>query len=346
VQRALPEVIETTLSPKVDQMNWKVTSHAAHVSYPAVARMLRFYLRRCPIRRGKPQLLGLWFDLMNWRRNYTFTASSNQGIRFHLNTVDSVGSHVFLTGMWESGATALMTALLRPGDAFIDVGANIGYHTLLAAKLVGPQGRVLAVEPAPHLRSALEQNLALNPALRGSRNITIFPYCASDRRGIVVLSALAEGNSGETTLRKLSEESVTMEVEARPLDEMLSNVDLSRCNLLKMDIEGAEYLAVSGMERTLDRYPAISLMLEVDDRFLRELGSSAAILIDWFASRGYQSYVIDAPRANLDGAPVVLRHCVSAPLSPENVLFTRQPERFADWIEIPVMPTSVGASTR
>jgi FkbM family methyltransferase len=191
----------------------------------------------------------------------------------------------------------------------------------------------VAVEPAPHLREALGDNLALNPGLAVLRNIQLLPYCASDRPGTVVLSALAEGNSGETTLRKLSEGSLTMTVEARPLDEMLSEVDLSRCHLLKMDIEGAEYLAVTGMERTLDRYPAISLMLEVDDRFLHDLGSSAGQLIDWFASRGYQSYVIDAPRANLDGAPVVLRPCRSAPLSPENVLFTRHPERFANWIE-------------
>lgn len=327
-------------------MNSKVTSRAAHAGYPLAAKLLRFHLMRFPIRLGKPQLLGLWFDLMNWRRDYTFTARSNQGIRFRLNTVDSVGSHVFLTGMWESGTTELMLTLLQPGDTFIDVGANIGYHSLLAAKLVGPQGSVLSIEPAPHLREALNDNLALNPKLAALHNITVLPYCASDRRGTVVLSALAEGNSGETTLRKLTAGSLTMEVEARPLDEMLSEIDLSRCRLLKMDIEGAEYLAVTGIERTLDRYPAISLMLEVDDRFLRDLGSSAGKLIDWFASRGYHSYVIDAPRANLDGAPVVLRPCRSAPLSPENVLFTRQPERFANWIETPAPACSSGVLTR
>ena len=326
-------MIETTLVAESESMSWKITSRAAHAGYPLAAKLLRFHLMRCPIRLGKPQLLGLWFDLMNWRRNYTFTACSNQGIQFRLNMVDSVGSHVFLTGMWESGITELMLTLLRPGDTFIDVGANIGYDSLLAAKLVGPHGSVLSVEPAPHLCEALEYNLALNPDLAALRNITLLPYCASDRSGTVVLSALAEGNSGETTLRKLSEGSHTMKVAARPLDEMLSEVDLSRCQLLKMDIEGAEHLAVIGMERTLDRYPAISLMLEVDDHFLHDLGSSAGQLIDWFTRRGYQGYVIDAPRANLDGAPVVLRPCQGAPLSPENVLFTRQPERFAMWIK-------------
>jgi FkbM family methyltransferase len=284
---------------------------------------------------GKPQLLGLWFDGMNWRRNHTFTACSNQGIRFRLNLVDSVGSHVFLTGMCESGITELMLTLLRPGDTFIDVGANIGYHSLLAARLVGPHGSVLSVEPAPHLREALEHNLALNQELAALRNITVLPYCASDQRGTVVQSVLTEGYSGETTLRPLSG-AHTMSVEARTLDEMLTEADLSRCHLVKMDIEGAEYLAINGMKRTLDRYPAISLMTEVDDRYLRELGSSARQLIDWFASRGYSGYVIDAPRANLNGAPVVLRPCRSALPSPENMLFTRQPERFAHWMETPV----------
>jgi hypothetical protein len=69
--------------------------------------------------------------------------------------VDSVSSHIFLTGVWESGITELMLALLRPGSVFIDVGANIGYHSLLAAKLIGAIGSVVAVEPAPHIRETL-----------------------------------------------------------------------------------------------------------------------------------------------------------------------------------------------
>jgi len=245
--------------------------------------------------------------------------------------VDSVTTHIFLTGMWESGITELMLALLKPGDIFLDVGANIGYHSLLAAKLVGTQGKVLAVEPAPHIRERFEQNLALNPDLEALGNIKVFPYCASSHPGTVVLSAPSDGNSGETTLRDLPEFSLKIRVEARTLDDMLDRIDLSRCPLVKMDIEGAEYLAVCGMERTLDRYPAVSLILEVDDHYLHDLGYSAGLLIDWFRSKGYCGYTIVAPRANLTGAPVVLQPLETVPESPENVLFTRHPEMFATW---------------
>ena len=312
-------------------MSQTLRSRTASTLYPFAARLLRFYLTRCPVRNGKPQLLSLWFRYMHWRRNYTFTASSNQKIRFELNMVDTVSSHIFLCGVWESGLTELMLALLGPGDCFIDVGANIGYHSLLAAKLVGPNGSVIAVEPAPHIRENFEHNLALNPKLAALHNITLLPYCASNQVGNAMLSGLPEGNSGETTLRQLSEGAVTTMVETRTLDDMLAETDLSRCPLAKMDIEGAEYLAVSGMEQTLARYPEISLMLEVDDRYLADLGHSADMLFHWFESRGYQAYAIIAPRANLTAAPLVLRPTRKT-ADPENVLFTRNPKRFAKWI--------------
>ncbi len=314
-------------------MNRTLLSRTAWVLYPSAARVLRLYLTRSPIRYGKPRLLDLWLRYMSWRRDHTFTAYSSQKIRFRLNTVDTVSSHIFLCGVWESGLTELMLALLHPGDSFIDVGANIGYHSMLAASLIGRNGRVVAIEPAPHIRENFEHNLALNPELAALHNITLLPYCASDQPGNAVLSAEPGGNSGETTLRALAEGAVTIPVETRTLDDMLAGLDLSRCPLVKMDIEGAEYLAVSGMEKTLARFSEISLMLEVDDRFLSDLGHSAEKLFHWFESRGYQAYTIVAPRANLTGAPLVLQCARKAPSSPENVLFTRHPERFAKWMD-------------
>jgi FkbM family methyltransferase len=225
-----------------------------------------------------------------------------------------------------------MTALLQPGDVFIDVGANIGYHSLLAARLVGARGRVFSIEPAPQIRASFEHNLALNPELSALCNITMLPYCASDQTGTVLLSAPDSGNSGETTMRTLGPDAIVTEVESRTLDAMLEGADLSRCPLLKMDVEGAEYLAVTGMESTLDRHPHISLMLEVDDRFMRDLGHSADQLFRWFLKKNYEIYTIVAPRSNLLGEPVVLQRRQDAPRSPENVLFTRLPNRFSDWI--------------
>lgn len=314
-------------------MIWNLKSRAKSVSYLAATHFLRLYLTRSPVKAGKARLLDFWHRYIGWRGgNITFVATSNHGIRFRLNMADVVSSYIFLTGMWESGITELMVALLKEGDTFIDVGANIGYHSLLAAKLVGPKGRVVSIEPSLLTRKVFAQNLALNPGLERYGNVSLVPYCASDRAGTVTLSTLRNGNSGETTVRKLGRDALTIEVEAHTLDEMLAGIDLSRCPLVKMDIEGAEYLAITGMEATLHSCPSISLILEIDDRFLRELGHSAENLIGWFSERHYHSYIIVAPRANLTGDPLELRPIQQAPTVPENVLFTRQPERFARWI--------------
>ena len=78
---------------------------------------------------------------------------------------DMIGRRIFLFGVWEPEMTAYVEATLRPGGVFIDVGANIGYYSMLASRLVGPSGSVVAIEPSPTNFSELKRNIALNHAL-------------------------------------------------------------------------------------------------------------------------------------------------------------------------------------
>ena len=69
------------------------------------------------------------------------------------------GQYIYATGRYEEDTVALMTRLLKPGDCFVAVGANIGYLTLVGARLVGPAGSVIAFEPLSRARSSLERNV-------------------------------------------------------------------------------------------------------------------------------------------------------------------------------------------
>lgn len=296
---------------------------------PVTARLLSLYFRYSPGGWGKARVWRFCEDHIGWRSELAFNSVTEHGIRLRTRMGEPVSVNLFFYGIWESGITDLMRSALRPGDTFVDVGANIGYHSLLASKLVGPAGRVIALEPAPQTRDEFICNLNLNPPLRDSANIDLLPYCAYDRDADVVLHVVTGGNSGLSSIRDLQCESVPVTVKARPLDEILANYDLSRCPVVKMDIEGAEYRAVLGMESTLRKYPETSLILEFAPAFLEDAGASAEMLFEYFRARRYEALLIDAPKLNYQRRPVALRTLSRAPETECNILFTRTPGRFA-----------------
>ncbi|MBO0715171.1 MAG: FkbM family methyltransferase [Acidimicrobiales bacterium] len=146
--------------------------------------------------------------------------------------------------------------LLGPGMTFVDVGASFGYYTVLAARLVGPTGRVVACEPGPSNVSLL----LLNIEAHGLANVVVEPVAASDRAGALLYygsggngrTSSFSGDPGELTNGEL--------VPARPIDELLRAQ--SKVDAIKIDVEGAEGRVLAGAERTLARdQPALFLEL-------------------------------------------------------------------------------------
>jgi len=169
-----------------------------------------------------------------------------------------IDGFIFSFGMYEISGTRFLQAVLRPGMTVVDVGANTGYYTLWASRLVGPLGRVHAFEPVPDLASTLRHNVELN----GMRNISVRPEAVSDREGKAILHvSRAESNTGLSSLvmngdrDQLSE---PLEVETISLDDLSSNLDRP-IDFIKIDVEGAEDLVFRGAARLLaaERAPAI-----------------------------------------------------------------------------------------
>ena len=169
-------------------------------------------------------------------------------------------------GVYEQPFTNYVGRTLERGDTAIDVGANIGAHTLLMASCVHEEGRVIAYEPAPHVLAFLRENVALNWI--GDR-VDVRAAAASDAAGRVSLQvterfmgnsslvALWESGSAETPM----DTSQAIEVDAEPLDALAA--DLGEVSLVKIDVEGAEHLVLHGMAGLLDSGAVGAVSFEV-----------------------------------------------------------------------------------
>lgn len=166
-----------------------------------------------------------------------------------------IGRSLDLYGEWSPEDARLLSDYLRPGMTVLDIGANIGTHTLFLAASTGPSGEVLAFEPAPGLFQLLCCNLALNGQAR-VRPIAAAVGAARGTAGLPSLDLGRAGNFGATAIAAAGEEVVPM----------LAIDDLSpdACHLMKIDVEGREREVLAGAAATIARHRPV-LFLENEE---------------------------------------------------------------------------------
>ncbi|MDQ6909196.1 MAG: FkbM family methyltransferase [Actinomycetota bacterium] len=206
-------------------------------------------------------------------------------------------------GWWEKEESAALRSLLRPGMTFVDVGAHVGYLTLVAAERVGPTGRGLAVEPVPDNFALLQANILWT----GTSWVDAIPVAAwnENRRLTITLSA---DNSGDHRAYAAGEErgadaepwpgrwtrTESREVLAVALDEIVPPD--TAIDVVKIDVQGCDHLVIRGMERTLTRcHP--SVLVEFWPEGIAELGGDPADVISYYGLFGFQRGVIVASRS-------------------------------------------------
>jgi FkbM family methyltransferase len=214
---------------------------------------------------------------------------------FRCDLRDSIAREVCFTGRYEPQETALVQTILKPGMTFVDVGANWGYFTLLAAHQVGTSGKVVSLEPDPRLFPMLAANIAVN----GMSQAHAMQVAAGAGPGLLTLAGFAErgGNFGlSRVVRKDPTEGPLFHVAARSLDDVIEELHLHAVDLLKMDIEGAEGLALLGLRRTLADRRVRRILIELHPAQLAEHGQVAANLLDELRQAGYDAWRIDHSR--------------------------------------------------
>lgn len=269
--------------------------------------------------------LGHGLSLGQMKRRIRVRAARRSGVSF-IAAMPAIGcemivapqqsfSWMYVRGNYEMPLVRYVKRTIRPGMVCVDIGANVGYFTLLLAKLVGPTGRVIAFEPTETTCRFLRANVLLNEL----HNVTVEQLAVCDREGPAVFY---EGSAGYDAYNSLKE---TRHPGAREgefgaeivgcvkLDSYLKGCGDDRVDFVKLDIEGAELLALSGFRRGLNANPGLRLAIEFADQTTASFGYSSDELATWLARNGWNLKVLDkrgrpktiAPRQQWRGQMVV-----------------------------------------
>jgi len=206
--------------------------------------------------------------------------------KIYVDMADPAVGYAITEGLYEPHVMAELGRRLGPGAVVLDVGANIGYLTLAAAAAVGPEGRVIAVEPSPENSLLLRTSVAAN----GFRQVEVHQCAASDQHAAFVLEV--DGSNGRMVPIGQHRPNARQRylIFARPLDELLA--DLDRLDLVKLDIEGAEPLAINGMRAALARLRPVLISEFSPEMLQRTAGVAPEAYIATLRGLGYNLAVI------------------------------------------------------
>lgn len=213
-----------------------------------------------------------------------------------LSRSDSLGANL---SRFETKELAFAERFLQPTMTVLDVGAHQGLYTLLAAKRVGPSGRVFSFEPSPRERRALRMNLALNFC----RNVAVQPVALGDQEATADLFVVDEYNTGYNSLRPPSvpQPTTRIAVPVRTLDNWASEKLVGRVDFIKLDVEGAELSVLKGAIALLTRTHPV-LLVEVADARTIAWGYPAEEIVRFLRSIGYDCFQI-LDNAKLESVP-------------------------------------------
>ena len=263
--------------------------------------------RRLPFRLGLPRLL----NAVGMTQGVTARTFFGRDIHVHLP--DLVGVKLYQYGFFEEGLTQAIIEKLPTGGAFIDIGAHVGYYTILASLLVGPKGRVVAFEPTPRTFAELSLNTA------GLENVSVVPMAAWDQPAQLTLQHFgwrqSSFNSVMAARVKGHPRCERIDVKAIAVDDWLIEHGIAP-TFIKIDAESAEYRVLQGLQRTIAQWHPM-LSLEVGDYDLPGVPRSADVVRSLIA-QGYDAWQYRAGE--------FVEHRIADHYDYDNLIFVRSGE--------------------
>lgn len=301
--------------PSMDRWPWRLVRAYVHAELPAWGRLYawaggddepRWQGAPMATMTGKLHGYRMQLSLANWSERLSFCLG-----RYHDLPIQSLLLHV-----------------LRPGDAFVDIGANLGHMSLLARSCVGATGRVLACEPNPDLVQRLRATFVDN----GFTNVDLVACAVGSSTGSAELREYAH-HSGWGSLSAVGPNGATAThhwtVAMIAGDDLLVRVPREQPLVLKIDVEGHEVPVLQGLVRTLpERWPLV--LLEVADEHQRRAGFSAAELRAPLESLGYRAFATVAARRGVAGRELELQPLDSASAAEVDAVFVPPAGPFRD----------------
>lgn len=244
---------------------------------------LRAYFRYVPLAPGK---VFVWERIAShlWWLETRVMASTRFGATLDVDARDDVGRFIYYFGVWEPHLTRFLERRLKPGDVFVDIGANVGYFSTLASALVGDHGRVVAIEAIPRTFEVLQRNIAQNH-LHNVRAVNAAVWDKEETLTFFISPDTIDGTSTVTARmaeRKHLQE--RCEVAAVPLISLLTAEEVSGTRLVKIDVEGAERRLLQDLGGLVDRgRKDVEFVVEVTAEAFDET-------VAFFRARGLAAY--------------------------------------------------------
>jgi FkbM family methyltransferase len=269
-------------------------------SEPLILKVASSIVRRLPV--GRYRMMNFLTNLTDWPVFAAPGLAENTGCQFVFDLRDSIARELYFMGSYEPQETSLVRATLREGMTFLDVGAHFGYFTALAARIVGNRGRVISLEPDPRLFAKLKWIADRNQLSQ----VTPIQIAAAESAGMLKLEGYDE-SAGNYGLSKLvngdAAGSYIFDVRAGSIDQILDDLGVNLVDLVKMDIEGAEQLAIRGMSKGLSAHRYRNIIIELHPRTLEQRGVSVRDVLVLLEQNGYRGWRIDhSPRKNREAS--------------------------------------------
>ena len=261
-----------------------------HALPTLLSRVTRPFLRkRTPLMRDICKLaMGLLCPKGSWPPGDVIIAPVEGGI-MALDLGSSLEYMTFFRGCHEPEIQRLIRTVVSPGDTCLDIGANVGSHTLVMAKQVGSAGRVLALEPHPELVERLQRNICLNELSQ----VEVIQAAVSNQEGTVKFYGFSPGAVQQSTSSLLPDEEASRQLEVPSITgrSLEQNSDLSRCNFVKIDVEGAEAIVLDEFAGVIERSrPCLIFEYRKKrwDRFEKDLGTT----LGWLHGLTYELFFV------------------------------------------------------
>jgi FkbM family methyltransferase len=205
--------------------------------------------------------------------------------KFFIDPLSNFGHYVLSESGYEPQMVDSLKKILKEGDTFLDVGANEGFFSILASKLVNATGKVISIEPQSRLQGVLFRNMFENHAY----NINIFQKAISDSIGSAILSLSPDINTGSSGIFRLTKYKVPTEIIPQTtLSELLQLLRIDRIKLMKIDVEGFEYEAILGSKDIFKGNVIENIALELHPHILQERGKSESDILNFLTENGYR----------------------------------------------------------
>lgn len=200
--------------------------------------------------------------------------------KMFVNSKDhGIAPHLMMDGYWESWLTQLLAQIIKPGFVCLDIGANFGYYSLLMSELCGHEGRTVSIEPNPSICELLRSTEFLH-----GWHFEIVQAALSDKKGEAVLT-ITDRELGGGTIKpnELIAGRTQVRVPTISVDELMKEKNISRVDIIKMDVEGVEPLVFAGMSQTIKSNPGIGIIMEYSPSLYTDATGFTDYLFDEFA---------------------------------------------------------------